>query len=728
MRMRLRQMLTADIFETELGDVIRRLETLALTQEAFVTAMPERSNRAAAAFVAASAHQLRFSAETLVENTEEPSLVAVRAIAPEIAATIMFLIAGRAADAAQMARNIRFGATLSAEDYLRRSIVNLARGQLDNIVTAQRAPETELTFGDEAATSLLWLEILRGVQALASRLLGNEDALAEPDPASIFGAVRELCVQPVTFGATAQVLSVFPGPHHLASLLHSAANELAAAGVVNVEAPPSVPAEEWRDFLRRLAKRRPYLWPNHQEAIASGYLKENTSAVVSFPTGAGKSTLAELKIGAARLQGKKVVYLAPTLALVDQVTSDLRKTFPEAQTTLADELEPEDLTNIAVMTPERCLTLLGFSPAAFEDVGLLVFDECHLLHPRESAGRRNIDAMLCLLGFLQTVPAADVVLVSAMIKNSTDLAAWLKESTKRECLALSLSWKPTRQARGCVVYPSGRIAELQKFVAQTLKAAKTKSFPARQKEHLTATPIGMLSLLQTWKTQNTEDYVLLPLLGTPVRLGASQYAQLTANRNEVAATIAAASADMGIKTLVFAAQPSWCASIEETMEELLSPRAVSLTPSEREWFNLAVTELGGKEHTYCRPDALAASHHGLLLPVERQIERIDVSTRRWHPCACRHLHPGPRYEPAKPSRRDRRRRPVRCHRKQSHAAGSARTPQRGGPCRTGRRSGGRPGPSRSWKSNFLRRAEEHHHWPLVRASVNFLKQRPVPGD
>ena len=51
----------------------------------------------------------------------------------------------------------------------------------------------------------------------------------------------------------------------------------------------------------------------------------------------------------------------------------------------------------------------------------------------------------------------------------------------------------------------------------------------------------------------------------------------------------------------------------------MMPRAVSLTASEREWFNLAVAELGGEEHTYCRPDALAASHHGLLLPVERQL-------------------------------------------------------------------------------------------------------------
>jgi hypothetical protein len=126
LRMRLREMLTAETFDAELGGTIQYLETLALTQEAFVTVTPGRSNSAAAAFVAASAHQLRFSAEKLLNPTEEPSLLAIQAIGPEIAATILFLIAGRTADAAQMARNIRFGDSSSVEDALRRSIIELA--------------------------------------------------------------------------------------------------------------------------------------------------------------------------------------------------------------------------------------------------------------------------------------------------------------------------------------------------------------------------------------------------------------------------------------------------------------------------------------------------------------------------------------------------------------------------------------------------------------------------
>jgi hypothetical protein len=450
LRMRMRELMSAEEFAAELGEIVRRLENIALTQEAFVVAVPNRENRDSAAFVAATAHQLRYSAERLFESGEGPSRLSLEAIGPEIASTLMFLIARRAADAAQMARNIRVGDFQSIQGILRQSIIDLARGQLGSIAARVWTAPEAIELNDDAAATLIWSELARGIRSLAVQLLGNVELLAETNATTLFDAVRELCVEPIAFDG-AEVFSVFSGPHHLASLLHGASGLLLQAGVINIEAPSGVPSEVWIEFLRGLAQRRPYLWPNHRQALQSGYLNPGISAVVSFPTGAGKSTLAELKIGVARLLGKKVIFLAPTLALVDQVTTDLRKTFPEAQTTLADELEPEGLTNIAMMTPERCLTLLGFSPKAFEDVGLLVFDECHLLHPRESSGRRSIDAMLCLLRFLQCVPSADVLLVSAMIKNADALAAWVGELTKRGCLSLTLSWKPTRQARGCVV-------------------------------------------------------------------------------------------------------------------------------------------------------------------------------------------------------------------------------------------------------------------------------------
>ena len=72
-------------------------------------------------------------------------------------------------------------------------------------------------------------------------------------------------------------------------------------------------------------------------------------------------------------------------------------------------------------------------------------------------------------------------------------------------------------------------------------------------------PRGMISLLQTWQSDDEEDYAVLPLLGETVCLDAAKTAYspgayLKPNRNDVAASIAARSGDLGVKTLVFAQQ------------------------------------------------------------------------------------------------------------------------------------------------------------------------------
>jgi len=96
--------------------------------------------------------------------------------------------------------------------------------------------------------------------------------------------------------------------------------------------------------------------------------------------------------------------------------------------------------------------LLSMQPKAFADLGLIVFDECHLLHPRkEDRGRRGLDAMLAILNLTRIAPSADLLLLSAIMKNAGAVAGWLGSLTDRESLALDLAWKPTRQVRGCVV-------------------------------------------------------------------------------------------------------------------------------------------------------------------------------------------------------------------------------------------------------------------------------------
>src|SRR3954469_11875133 len=99
-------------------------------------------------------------------------------------------------------------------------------------------------------------------------------------------------------------------------------------------------------------------------------------------------------------------------------------------------LDNAQLRDIEVMTPERCLAMLSFAPDAFQDVGLLVFDECHLLSPESGRIRRALDAMLCVLGFNHVAPKADMLFLSAMLKNGQEFGTWIEQLTGRTAAVL----------------------------------------------------------------------------------------------------------------------------------------------------------------------------------------------------------------------------------------------------------------------------------------------------
>ena len=131
-----------------------------------------------------------------------------------------------------------------------------------------------------------------------------------------------------------------------------------------------------------------------------------------LPTGAGKTTISCLKIASVLAAGKSVIFIAPTHALVEQLTVDLQAVFPEE---LLGSIVSSDfdvlfatgsaLRKIEVMTPEHCLALLSYASHGFADVGLMVFDECHLLSP-VSGLRRALDGMFCVLAFNNIAPNA----------------------------------------------------------------------------------------------------------------------------------------------------------------------------------------------------------------------------------------------------------------------------------------------------------------------------------
>ena len=614
-----------------INQILGFVRPLALTNEAFVAIAPDRENRRAAAFVAATAHQLVFQALHLVNEASDTSL-GRHDISSDIAAILLFLIGRSTADAAEVASRTRFGEKEGIERDLIFAIRCLALGQVRQIIEQNLIAKRHLAAQTqvETATSALYYTLLRGVQTMALRLY-NPD-FDGPDPVNFFRNVRRLSGLSGHEIASAQDIgqvSAFAGPHHLASLLSSTAEALSDGAVVSILPPTGVDGVQWRTFIQSLATTRPYLWPNHQDAIEQKYLESGVSAAVGLPTGAGKSSISQMKIGSILLSGSQVVFLAPTHALVDQSTQDLKKAFPKAQVKGKleydfAEFSEEGLPDILVMTPEACLTLIYFKPDIFENAGLLVFDECHLLHPEDINSRRSIDAMLCVLNFTRLAPGADLLLVSAMMQNTKEIAGWLSTLTQRPALELSLDWKPTRQMRGCLVYEQSVLDNLKGLLERERKVNSSKTVPKVVKQTIKARPYGFFSVKQTWASQRREDYVFLPFLGREVALAVNAGWHITPNSGQVAAELAASAAESGVKTLIFSQSIPNAFAIAKRVSEMLGARKIELTEVQKTLLDTAIDEVGDRNHLFLvvegyRVSTASTVHHGLLLSEERRL-------------------------------------------------------------------------------------------------------------
>lgn len=294
-RIRLRENPEAQISE-ELAKTLHEMKRLAAAQEALVALLPEKENRGAAAFIAATAHQAFAAGAVLRAQKEQVSYIDIASVSEDVCATLLFMVAEAFADAAEASKAIKLqdGAP-EIERALLLAIKRLAKGELRTI-TNMEMPQfnEEATLDDQAQQSLLF-ELFNGIRHLSARLLNRVDVAIEmggvPSPRELFEKVKQLCVEEVDDfidGGGEQIFSLFPGASHLASLLISVERDLMDSAITRIPTPGGVDENGWWQVIGRIAGQRPYLWKNHRQAIASGYLEQGISSAVSFPTGGGQ--------------------------------------------------------------------------------------------------------------------------------------------------------------------------------------------------------------------------------------------------------------------------------------------------------------------------------------------------------------------------------------------------------------------------------------------------------
>lgn len=620
------------------------LTRIADAYELITSIHDDPETRRAAAFVAGTAQQiLAYEQAVIEESSVEPGLNRDR-VDPMIAASILFLAAEQYADANEAAQRIRivegqqtYAATLLAED-----IRDLAIGNLSGILDrAGRRPEHFLVRGrlEDRGTAALFETLLVGIELYAAEVLEEaapNNAAGRFDSArAAFVRVRELSVSEyrVADPTVSPLLTTYPGPRHLASLLLSAYDATAPFAVTKINPPPGVDNNFWKAWLRHRAATAPFVWSNHNQAIEKGFHEVGRSAVMVLPTGAGKTTVSCVKIAAALGSGKNVIFIAPTHALVEQLTVDLQLVFPQE---LLGSFVSSDfdtlfasgtsLRKIEVMTPEHCLALLSYAPEALSEVGLMVFDECHLLSP-VSGLRRALDGMFCVLAFNSIAPESDFLFLSAMIRNGEEFARWIGSLTERECVFVDPLWKPSRQARGVVFYNEEDVSRIQQNAlsaqrrGDSAKGKAAKGLRTAAKSELLAEPYALFGLQHNWLQEGKAQAKTTKVSDTPVALNGELrrgQIRLMPNVNGVAAHLAAASVRNGLKAIVFVNVKSHAVSTARAITKKLGTKPDASADETERWEALDA-ELGGLEHSLLPGPAAAVPHNSQMLRLERDL-------------------------------------------------------------------------------------------------------------
>jgi superfamily II DNA/RNA helicase len=289
--------------------------------------------------------------------------------------------------------------------------------------------------------------------------------------------------------------------HHLALLL-AAAMDGTGSRALRAIPPPPHDGGRFEDFQRQRASTRPLLWPAAAEYAELALPGPHAHAVVSVPTGAGKSAVAELAIAQAVRDGW-VLYLSPTNALAGQIRRQLNEVIGQLPgVTVREfvggaeytELEGEDLgiigeRQILVMTPEKCSLALRQNPEAFGRMAFCVIDEAHILG---EPGARAVIAELALSEVLHRAPQARVLMLSALLANPADIASWLQDAT--------------RTLRAIAGFDLERSNEAAERAVNSMQA-----LPAHRKNITFNAPLALFAGLQgAWRTSELVDFAFVP--------------------------------------------------------------------------------------------------------------------------------------------------------------------------------------------------------------------------
>jgi superfamily II DNA/RNA helicase len=175
------------------------------------------------------------------------------------------------------------------------------------------------------------------------------------------------------------------------------------------------------------------LWPA-QQRIADAGVFAGRSVVIQMPTSAGKTRATEIIIRSAFLSGRAhlAVIVAPYRSLCHDIRGDLVTAFAGENVRLDEASDAYQFdvaldalfaeNSVLIVTPEKLLYMLRRAPDLAERIGLVIYDEGHQF----DGMTRGPTYELLLTSLRMSLPAeTQIILISAVIGNAPDIAAWL---------------------------------------------------------------------------------------------------------------------------------------------------------------------------------------------------------------------------------------------------------------------------------------------------------------
>lgn len=297
--------------------------------------------------------------------------------------------------------------------------------------------------------------------------------------------------------------------------------------------------------LQKRSKSEVDLWPSQIEAAARA-VDQFDDLVVSLPTSAGKTRIAELCILRCLAERRRVVFVTPLRALSAQTETTLQKTFGPLGKTISalygsigvsgfdeDAIRERD---IVVATPEKLDFALRNDPSLLDDVGLLIFDEGHMIGINDREVRYEVQ----IQRLLQRADAdrRRIVCLSAILPDGDqldDFSQWLRRDRPGD--VIKHDWRPTRLRFGEVVWSSPtarlnlRVGDERPWVRHFIvgEAPPTWIPPKRKRKKLFPGDQRELCLATAWRLVDDGQTVLI---FCPIRRSVEPFADVIVDLHE----------------------------------------------------------------------------------------------------------------------------------------------------------------------------------------------------